>query len=202
MTHTLNRKGLSDQRSGEEMVVLCMVHSPNKTEKAEQMSTLARTVLKYKPINFVGKPLGFSEDDVEAMAPMTGVVTAVFSNMDDVRRLVQEIKSQKLGISVVLSGLFSDVRDVCKCAGLKEHTHHISLGLYGKTERLPDEKTLEITTQCGHSLISPRLVESLVKKIRKGKVTPAEAAETLCKPCACGIGNPQRVEKILAEMTG
>ncbi|GAB4341700.1 MAG: hypothetical protein Kow0099_18600 [Candidatus Abyssubacteria bacterium] len=202
MTHTLNRRGLSDERPGEEMVVLCMVHSPKKAEKMEQMSALARTVLKYKPINFVGKPMGFGEDDVETMAPMTGVVTAVFSNMDDVRNLVQEIKSQKLGISVVLSGLFSDVHDVCKCAGLKEHTHHISLGLYGKTDRLPDEKTLEIITQCGHSLISPQLVEAVAKKIRKGSMTLAEGADMLCKPCACGIGNPQRIEKILAHLVG
>lgn len=92
------------------------------------------------------------------------------------------------------------MRDVCSRAGLREHTYNISLGIYGKNERLSDEKTLEITMQCGHSLISPQLVEAVLKKIRKAKMTVAEAARMLVKPCACGIGNTKRIEKILSEM--
>jgi hypothetical protein len=114
--------------------------------------------------------------------------------------LVKDIKSQQLGVSVVLSGLFSDVRDICNSADLTEHTLNISLGIHGRTERVPDEKTLEIVTQCGHSLISPHLVEAVVKKIRKGKMTADEGALMLVKPCACGIGNPGRVAETLAEM--
>jgi hypothetical protein len=200
MTHTLNRRGLSEAKPGEEIVVLCMVTRSEKATKAESMGKLAATVLKYKPENYIGKPYGMDPETVEAMAPVTGVVTAVFNNKEDVRKLVEEIKSEKLGISVVLSALFNDVRDICSCAHLKEHTYHISLGIFGKTERLPDEKTMEIITQCGHSLISPHLVTDILKKIRKGKMTPEEGAHLLIKPCVCGIGNPQRIEKILREM--
>ncbi len=200
MTHTLNRTGLSDTRPGEEIVVLAMTHRPNKPEKTEEMKALAETVLKYKPVNFIGKPLGLDPESVVLMAPMTGIITAVFAEKEDVRKLVEEIKSKKLGISVVLSGLFNDVRDVCRCAGLKEHTYHMSLGLFGKTERAPGDKILEIVTQCGHSLISPSLVHSVVKKIRKGKLTPEQGAELLVKPCACGIGNTERIRNILSEM--
>jgi hypothetical protein len=53
------------------------------------------------------------------------------------------------------------------------------LGIFGKTEKLPDKKTLEITTQCGHALISPHLVEHIVKKMKKGKMTSAEGAKLL-----------------------
>jgi hypothetical protein len=200
MTHTLNRTGLSDARPGEEIIVLCMAHCTDKERKAEAMSKIAKTVLSYKPDNFIGKPLGFEAEQVEMMAPMTGIVTAVFSNKEDVRALVKDIKSQQLGVSVVLSGLFSDVRDICNSADLTEHTLNISLGIHGRTERVPDEKTLEIVTQCGHSLISPHLVEAVVKKIRKGKMTADEGALMLVKPCACGIGNPGRVAETLAEM--
>jgi hypothetical protein len=161
------------------------------------MKKIARTVLKYGPSNFVGKPLGLDAETVEEMAPLTGVVTAVFTDKEVVWKLIEDIKSQRLGVSVVLSGLFRDVRDVCQCAGLKEHTYHISLGIFGKTGRLPDENTLEITTQCGHSLISANLVEAVVKKIKKGALTFEEGAQMLIKPCACGIGNPKRVEEIL-----
>lgn len=200
MTHTLNRTGLSESQAGEEIVILCMAHAADKANKMDAMGKLAETVLKHNPNNIIGRPMGLDDETIKMMVPATGIITAVFDNKEDVEKLVKEIKEQRLGVSVVLSGLFDDVRDVCKCAGLKEHTHHISLGVFGKTEKLPDEKTLEITTQCGHALISRHLVEALVKKIRKGKTTIEEAAQMLAKPCACGIGNTKRIEKILGEM--
>lgn len=200
MTHTLNRRGLSEERAGEEIVVLCMAHCHEKSKKAEAMKEIAATILRYQPANYLGKPLGLEPEALEMMAPAAGVVTAVFNDKEDVRRLVADLKSQKLGVSVVLSGLFSDVRDICGSAGLKEHTFHLSLGIFGKTERLPDEATLEITTQCGHSLISPALVADIVGKIKKAKMTLEEGAALLVKPCACGIGNPKRIERILGEI--
>jgi hypothetical protein len=84
---------------------------------------------------------------------------------------------------------------------LKEHTYHISLGVFGKTDALPDEKTLEITTQCGHSLISAALVADVVQRVKKARLTLEEGAALLIKPCACGIGNTKRIEQILGEMT-
>jgi hypothetical protein len=31
-------------------------------------------------------------------------------------------------------------------------------------------------------------------------MSPAEATERLIKPCVCGIGNPERIQKTLVEM--
>ena len=200
MTHTLNRTGLSETRPGEEIIVLCMAHRAEKVRKMEEMQKIARTILKYRPDNVIGRPLGFGAEEIEAMVPFTGIITAVFTNKEDVLKVVEDIKLQEAGVSVVLSGLFADVRDICSATGLREHTHHISLGIYGETDKLPEEKTLEITTQCGHSLISPHLVDAIAKKIRKAKMTCEEGARLLIKPCACGIGNPKRIENILREM--
>ena len=200
MTHTLNRTGLSEARPGEEIIILCMVRQAEKAQKMEEMKEIARAVLGHEPENVIGRPLGLDDETIEMMAPMTGIITAVFARTDDALKVVKAIKSRKPGISVVLSGLFSDVHDICDCAGLKEHTHHISLGIHGKTERLPDSKTMEITTQCGHSLIASNLVAALLKKIRKGKMTAEEAAMLLAKPCACGIVNTKRVKEILEGM--
>jgi hypothetical protein len=200
MTHTLNRRGFSEERPGEEIVILCMAHCNEKAKKAEAMKYIATTVLKYQPDNYLGKPLGLSPEALEMMAPVTGVVTAVFHDKEAVRNLVADLKSQKLGVSVVLSGLFSDVNDICKSSNLSEHTYHFSLGIFGKTEQLPEEKTLEITTQCGHSLISPALVTDIIRRIKKAKLTVEEGAALLIKPCACGIGNPARIGQILEQM--
>jgi len=120
--------------------------------------------------------------------------------VEDALKVVKEIKSKNLGLSVVLSGLFSDVHEICEGAGLREHTHHISLGIHGRTDRLPDAQTLQITTQCGHSLIASTLITALLKKIKKGKMTTEEAALLLAKPCACGIVNTKRVKQILEDM--
>lgn len=200
MTHTLNRRGLSDEKCGEEVVVLCMVQRALKMDKMDAMKKIAHIVIEHKPVNIIGRPIGLGDEEIENMAPMAGIVTAVFIDKDTALKVVEAIKAEKLGVSVVLSALFSDVHDICDCAGLKEHTHHISLGIFGETDRLPDEKVLEITTQCGHSLISPHLVDAVLKKIRKGKMSVEEAAKMLVKPCACGIGNTERMERLLAAM--
>ena len=200
MTHTLNRKGLSENRPGEEIVVLCMVTQSEKPKKKEAMKQMVKTILKYRPDNIIGAPLGLNEEEIIGLCSQVCVVTAVFNRKEDVRRLVEDIKTQHLGISVVLSGLFSDVREICEANDLKEHTYNISLGVFGKTENLPAEKVLEITTQCGHGLISPNLAENVLKQIRKGKMTSVEAARLLIKPCVCGIGNPERITRLLNEM--
>ena len=169
MTHTLNRTGLSDQRTGEEIVILCMIHYKLKGQKGDEMQELARILMKYQPNNFIGSPLGLTEEQLIPMAAGVGVLTAVFTEKSDVVELIKEIKEKKLGISVVISALFSDVRDICKAAGLTEHTYNCSVGVFGKTDKLPDERVMAITTQCGHGLISPHYVDDVVKRIRKGK---------------------------------
>ncbi|RJQ74054.1 MAG: hypothetical protein C4519_17275 [Desulfobacteraceae bacterium] len=199
MTHTLNRRGLSEDRPGEEIVFLAMAHRKEKPQKAEAMRQMARTVLRYGPKNIIGAPLGLDPPAITEMCARAGIVTAVFTDKEDVLALVRDIKSQKLGVSVVLSALFSDVRDICTAAGIREHTYNVSLGIFGKTEKLPDEQTLRITTQCGHGLVSPHLVNHILKRMNKGKMTSAEGAQLLVKPCVCGIGNPQRFKRLLDE---
>jgi len=200
MTHTLNRTGLTEERSGEEIVFLAMVQAKKKEEKAGEMKELASLVMKYNPSNFIGAPTGFTPETLIKVAGRMSIITAVFHDLETVVKLVQEIKSKKLGISVVLSGLFSDVDQVCQKTGLKEHTHNMSLGVFGKTEQLPEKDVMEITTQCGHALISPHYVNHLLKKVRKGRMSSEEAAKSLIKPCVCGIGNTARIIKILDRM--
>lgn len=200
MTHTLNRRGLSPERPGEEIVFLCMVHRKQKPEKAEDMKEMTRIILKHDPENIIGSPLGLGEDDIVGMSGNAGVVTAVFSDKDKALELVEEIKSRKLGISVVISALFDDVADICNQVGLVGHTHNIPLGIFGRTEMLPDEKTLEIATQCGHALVSPNLIKHVVRQIKREKMTSDQGAELLTKPCVCGIVNPERTRRLLEEM--
>ena len=200
MTHTLNRTGLTEEKSGEEIIFLAMVQAKYKNEKAEVMKELASIIVKYNPSNFIGAPTGFTPEVLVKVAGRLSIITAVFHDMETVTELIHEIKSKKLGISIVLSGLFSDINHVCQKTGLKEHTHNISLGVFGQIQDLPEKEVMDITTQCGHALISPHYVKHLAKKVSKGKMTSKEAAGLLIKPCVCGIGNKERIGQILDSM--
>ena len=79
MTHTLDRMGLSDARPGEEIVVLCMVHFKKRAEKAQDMQEMARIILKHRPDNVIGSPLGLPEVALIPMVGFAGVVTALFT---------------------------------------------------------------------------------------------------------------------------
>lgn len=200
MTHSLHRKGLSVGKPGEEMVVLCMVHSEQKKDGADDLVRAAEILLNHSPANFIGSPLGFSDEDVISWVPGGGIFTAVYTDFQEVVEVVSEIRSEDLDISVTLSGLFDDVHKICSNTGLTEHTYNCSLGIHGEKEKLPDEKILEITTQCGHGLVSSSYVKHIAKKIEDGKMTISEGAKKITKPCVCGIVNPKRTEKILREI--
>ena len=128
------------------------------------------------------------------------LIHAVFKDRDVMKACLSELKSKDLGLSVTVSGLFEEVKGACREIGLVPHTVQCSLGAVGKTEKLPDEKALEITTMCGHAMVSPNLLAHLIKKIGSGKMAHADAALELSRQCECGIFNPARAERLLKQM--
>ena len=96
----------------------------------------------------------------------------------------------------MVSGLFKDINDCLKRINIKPHTVQLSLGVFGRKDRLPDEKILEVTTMCGHHLISPMLVEKLVLSVKNKRMTPEDAAEILGRQCICGAFNKARAVKL------
>jgi hypothetical protein len=63
------------------------------------------------------------------------------------------------------------------------------MGVLGNTKKLPPSEIHEVTTLCGHGLVSPTLVESMARKVKTGAVTPLDAAIEIARPCYCGIVN-------------
>ena len=126
---------------------------------------------------------------------------AVFKDRETLKACLKDMKEQNFGLSVVVSGLYDEVEQICSEVGLSPHTVEHSLAIHGKTGKLPDEKVLEVTTMCGHAMVSTNLVDHMVKKIEGGEMSYEEGAKELCKPCKCGIFNPYRAEKLLRFMT-
>ena len=86
------------------------------------------------------------------------------------------------------------------CTGRGDDYNDYSFGIWGKTELLPDDAHLKITTRCGHHMISPAMIDHYVEKIKEGSITPEEAGKKLAAPCVCGIFNVPKTIKEIKKM--
>ncbi len=126
-----------------------------------------------------------------------GIGHAVYTSRKDVEEVLRELKEADLGLSIVVSGIFDEVFNICRKIGLQPHTVNMSLGTWGNVSLLPEEPILEICTMCGHAMISPNLVRFLIDQVKRGLITPEEAAVELGKQCTCNIFNVVRAIEII-----
>ena len=202
MTHSLHRRGTAESLS-EDYVLLCLpAIGMNDDGHDPKLQEFLRIALRHDPKNIGGITKGnmYSHKPEEVVAAAHGIVHAVFDNQDTVTQFLRELKEADLGMSVVVSGIFENVDECLEKAGLKHHTANFSLGIWGKTEKLPTNDILEVTTMCGHGLIASNLVKAMVEEIKAGTKTPEAAAKELAPQCACGIFNPARTAKLLVAM--
>ena len=127
-------------------------------------------------------------------------IRGVFTKREQVIGFLKEVKAADAGQSCIITGLLSEVIPCCHEAGVTPHSANFSLGVWGNKGILPDEDTLSITTMCGHAMISAGLVTKMVEDIKAGRRTAKDAANELSKPCACGIFNPHKAERLLLEL--
>ena len=206
MTHTLHRRGdVKDLQ--EDFVMLIMPARGFNLEGSEEKMRQIWGVLSHyetKMVNFGNAEVGNSHrTTMQGLKEGTHRVNhAVFKDRETLMACLRELKEQDFGISVVISGLYEETEKICAEIGLKPHTVEHSLGTHGKSALLPDENTLEITTMCGHAMISPNLVLHMVDQLRAGRITYEEAAKKLSTLCECGIFNPPRAMKVLRKLTG
>jgi hypothetical protein len=207
MSHSAHRFATKDELKRDYVVFVRPARGIDDVDEATKKETLRKTkeladiANKYGPVN-IGRTgagstsQGFTYDQVMNTVEFNGFMS-VFTDKEKAAQVLTEFKKKDLGLSVVTSGLTEDIFDICKKAGLKPHTILFSLGIWGKKELLPKEEHLKITTLCGHSMISPAMINHYVEKIKKGEITPEEAGKKIAKPCPCGIFNtPRTVEEL------
>jgi hypothetical protein len=129
-----------------------------------------------------------------------GVINTVYTSKEAVERVLSDLREADLGISIVVSGVFEQVFDICKTAGIEPHTVNMSLGTWGKTDLLPKGKMLELCTMCGHALVSPELVKKMLKHAKRERITFNDAAIELAKQCTCNIVNTERAVLLIKQM--
>ena len=206
MTHTLHRI----KRNGEpehDFVILAMPARGvnNDDQSPDKLKHFLRIFQKNNAVNMGGIGSGHlydskPEEVIEHVYRDMPMVHGVFTNREDLIGALKDIKEADMGISIIVSGLIDEV-DYCAAeAGMKRHSVNYSLGIWGDKSKLPDQKYLEITTMCGHAMISPQFVGKMVDDIRKGRKTIEKAALELAKPCVCGIFNAANATEVLARL--
>ncbi len=205
VTHTLHRRGDIESLHEDYVLLFMPAKGINFDESEERMKQIWEVLSHYKEnlVNFGNLKDGNSHririEDLKKTSSRIG--HAVFKNQDTLKACLKELKERDFGISIVVSGLHENIERICSEIGLSPHTVQYSLGIYGKTELLPDENVLEITTMCGHALVSADLVKEILNRITEGKMSYQEGAKELSRICECGIFNPHRAESLLRRMT-
>jgi hypothetical protein len=203
MTHSNHRQGTVDSLNKDYVVFMYAASGINDQDAGPCLQEFLRLALEHEPVN-IGSPrvgniyTASPQEMIERLADKKKIYVT-FAERLKAEAFVKEVAKADLGISVVVSGLFNEVDNMCQAAGIKRHTAQCSLGVWGKTEKLPEGEILDITTMCGHGMISFNLVRRMVQDIRKGLINLEQAAGILARPCVCGIFNPKRAEEILQQ---
>ena len=201
MTHTLHRQGTVENLADDYPMLTIRARGYNDGS-LWRMQKVLEIASRYPIVNFGDIKNGSKftltlHDILDSSDDNLPILHMVFADKADAIRFMQALKAADLGISVVASGLFTELFQCCKEAGLTPHTANYSLGLLGRAEKLPPREILEITTMCGHSLIPAGLAKRLIADVAEGKVSPEKAAEKLARNCLCGIFNPKRAARLL-----
>lgn len=203
MTHSLHRRGSADSLKNDFVFIARSSVDVNRKGCGPKFQRIRQILHEAGPANagmmetgenmargnFVDQWLARTSDDT--------IIAATFSSKEKVRQALSQLKKDDLGISITISGLITEVFGMARELGLKPHTVNLSLGVHGRTDLLPQEEILQVTTMCGHALAATSLAQQLKAEIRAGRITAKEAARQLAEPCVCGIFNMERAEALL-----
>lgn len=204
MTHTLHRQGTPENLTNDYVVFAMAAQGVNRDGAAPKLKRFLEMALKYNPVNFgdmkTGNAISVGKEKVMDGIRDNSIVHAVYTNDETVATLLNELREADLGMSVVVSGLLEHADQCCKKAGIQRHTVEHSLGMWGRVERLPEQEVLELSTMCGHGMVSFNLVKDMAEQVEEGTLTANEAARELASNCHCGVVNPARAEQLLQKI--
>lgn len=202
MTHSLHRKGDSESLKNDFVFLCTPSKGRNSKGASKKLKQILSILLTANPTNIGFYGVGSMADCLDTKAVADSLndnsrLRCCFDERAKVEFVLEQIKEGDFGLSVVISGVIAEVLDIARGVGLTPHTINLSCGVLGNTDLLPEGPILEISTMCGHGMISHRLVSVIINKIKSGTLDVEKAVAILCKPCTCGIFNPTRARAIL-----
>jgi len=109
------------------------------------------------------------------------------------------VRQEDFGLSVNISTSVQGAEDCCHFANIPRHSVGYSLGFEGKTEKLPNSQVLQLSTMCGHGMISHSLAKKMIDFVKENRRTPEQAVTYLSRFCSCGVFNPSRAKRIIED---
>lgn len=206
MTNTLHRQGKLESLKQDYVIFAHTAKGITREGSAPKLQEFMRICLKYQPVNIGdGKQGNIHQDDMNIQKLIANlgdgaVASAVFTDLDTLQKVIEELIRADLGISINISGLLDEVQVCCRKAGLTRHSAEHSLGFWGAGDRLPEREILELNTLCGHGMVSFNLIRKMIDHVKLRRLTPGKAAKILAKCCECGVFNPVRAERLLENL--
>jgi hypothetical protein len=206
MSHALHRHGTAKQLQNDYTFYARASRFVNREGCGPKLRKILSIALEEKNlVNYgssqAGKSFkaGLKPDEYAATLDKAYGVAGCFSDREAVRSLLKKLKEADTGISIVISGLIDEIVKIAREIDLKPHTAFLSLGVHGKRALLPEDEVQQITTMCGHGMVSSKLSQVVIERVKVGKMTPEKGAHLLAQPCPCGIFNTDRCEQILED---
>jgi len=219
MTNTLHRYGDSETLRTDFIVFAMAGKGYNDEGALEKAKTFLRFSIKYNPINmgngkdgslfrpekdlnfirlyFTGRKEKTTYQELINELQEVGVSAVVFDDQKCVKNFLKDVKDLDLGLSINVSALVDDVRDICGDVEIIPHAVEYTLGFHGNTDKLPECNTLAISTMCGHGMVSANFAKKMIDRVKEGRLEPDDAARYMAKSCVCGVFNTARAVKIL-----
>ena len=203
MTNTLHRQGPTERLKNDYIIFAHTAKGITHDGSAPKIQEFMRICLRYAPVNLGDVRQGnFLQDDIDVQKLISSQgdgagATAVFTDLDTLQKVVEELIRADLGISINISGLMDEVQQCCRRVGLERHSAEHSLGFWGAKDRLPEREILEFNTLCGHGMVSFNLIRKMIEHVKLRRLSPKEAAKIMAKCCVCGVFNPARAEILL-----
>ena len=222
MTHTLHRFGKPGDLKDDYIVFIFAYPGINDIGAVQKTRDFLRVALKYHPVNLIsnskygpvfrpeknlnpfklyarGRKENVSpEKIIEEMKP-PGAALVVFDKKQALEGFLKEIREMDLGLSVNVSSLVEDIREMAPRTGVWPHSINYALGFRGNLYRLPDQHVLALTTMCGHGLIASNFAKKMIDMVKERRLAPEKAARYMAKFCVCGAFNTSRAVRILSE---
>lgn len=219
MTNTLHRYGAPETLEDDYVVFAMAARGLNERGATEKYRRFLEIAARHHPNNMGDATKGglfrptkglnplahwFRKDERNAPALIQDVkaptvVSAVFDMPDKVVAFLREIKNADLGLSINISALTDRADELAREAGITRHSVEYSLGFFGNKEVLPNRRVLQLSTMCGHGMVSFGLAQKMMDWIQEGRRTPEQAAGYMARFCTCGVFNTCRAARILGD---
>ena len=219
MTNTLHRFGDAHSFRDDYVVFAIASRGKNDEDSVPKLKKFLEIARRFSPVNLGDARHGGALRPSRRMNPLshwnrdvtpdfeaviagldtTTTAAAVFDNRVAAEDFVKAIREADLGLSINISTSIDGAEQCCDAAHLCRHSVGYSLGFEGKTEQLPNEDVLKLSTMCGHGMVSASLAKKMIDWVKEGRRTPEQAVTYLTRFCSCGVFNPARGKRILEE---